>query len=69
MARFGVSAPSAWADDARDAGELSIATRDAGLSLGERACLALAARLAAPAVTTDRAWLRVDAGVEVICLR
>ncbi len=57
------------ADDARDAGELSPATREAGLSLGDRACLALAARLGAPAVTADRAWLQVDVGVEVICIR
>jgi ribonuclease VapC len=57
------------ADDARTAGELSLATRDAGLSLGDRACLALAGRLRLPAVTADRAWLAVDAGVEVICVR
>ena len=57
------------ADDARTAGELSLATRDAGLSLGDRACLALAARLGMPAVTADRAWLAVDAGVDVICVR
>ncbi len=31
-------------------------TRKAGLSLGDRACLALAAVLDLPAVTTDRIW-------------
>ena len=44
-------------------------TRNAGLSLADRACLALAAELAVPAVTTDRAWLAVDVGVEVIVVR
>lgn len=37
-----------------------------GLSLGDRACLALAAARGIPAVTADRAWLRADFGVEVI---
>jgi ribonuclease VapC len=32
------------------------ATRQAGLSLGDRACLALAAVLDLPAVTADRVW-------------
>ena len=44
-------------------------TRSAGLSLADRACLALAAELGVPAVTTDRAWLAVDVGVEVIVVR
>ncbi|MFL6236361.1 MAG: type II toxin-antitoxin system VapC family toxin [Thermoanaerobaculia bacterium] len=35
---------------------LRSATRQAGLSLGDRACLALAAVLGLPAVTTDRIW-------------
>lgn len=35
---------------------LRSATRKAGLSLGDRACLALAAVLGLPAVTTDRIW-------------
>jgi len=57
------------AEDARLAGELSLSTREAGLSLGDRACLALAGRLGLPAVTADRAWGTVEAGVEVICIR
>ena len=56
------------AEDARAAGELSLVTRDAGLSLGDRACLALAGRLGVPAVTADRAWLDVDLDVRVICV-
>jgi len=38
------------------AGELRRITRSAGLSLGDRACLALAMRLGAAAVTADRGW-------------
>jgi ribonuclease VapC len=38
------------------AGELRRITRGAGLSLGDKACLALAARLDVAAVTADRAW-------------
>lgn len=57
------------ARDARMAGDLALVTRAAGLSLGDRACLALALRLGASAVTADRAWLKVDAGVSVVCVR
>lgn len=47
------------------------ATRSAGLSLGDRACLALAHRLGVPVLTADRAWLAVaaDVGVEVVVIR
>ncbi len=37
----------------------------AGLSLGERACLALGR----PLVTADRVWGNLDVGVEVIVIR
>ena len=47
------------------AGALRPATRSRGLSLGDRACLALARSLGVPAITTDRAWSDLDAGVEV----
>jgi ribonuclease VapC len=51
------------------AGKLRLRTRSAGLSLGDRACLALAATRGAPAVTMDRGWLAVDTGAEVIVAR
>jgi ribonuclease VapC len=53
------------ADLAYVAGLLLPMTRRAGLSLGDRACLALARRLGVRAVTTDRAWLRVAEAVGV----
>jgi ribonuclease VapC len=55
--------------DARRAAELWEGGRETGLSLGDRACLALAHRLAADALTADRAWKTVDAGVTVRLLR
>ncbi len=50
-------------------GSLRARTRSAGLSLGDRACLALAAQLGLPAVTADQAWATVDAGVEIVLIR
>lgn len=44
-------------------------TLAAGLSLGDRACLALAAESDAVAVTADRAWRRIDVGVRVELIR
>lgn len=54
-----------------DIGLMLPATRSAGLSLGDRACLALARRLGLPAVTADRRWAEVaDAvGVEITLIR
>lgn len=40
-----------------------------GLSLGDRACLALAADLRAAAVTADRAWRGLPLGIEIVCVR
>lgn len=48
------------------AGLLEPLTRVAGLSLGDRACLALADRLGLPAITTDRAWAGVAESVGVL---
>jgi PIN domain nuclease of toxin-antitoxin system len=46
-------------------------TRSAGLSLGDRACLALAAHLGVKALTADRAWLPLGnaLGVELELIR
>lgn len=51
------------------AGLLRGPTAKYGLSLGDRACLALARREELPALTTDRAWAQVDIGVEIRMLR
>jgi PIN domain nuclease of toxin-antitoxin system len=52
-----------------EAGLLRASTRSAGLSLGDRACLALARSLGATAVTTDRAWEALDIGVRIEFVR
>jgi PIN domain nuclease of toxin-antitoxin system len=57
------------APQARAAARLRSVTRHAGLSLGDRACLALATSFGHPAVTADRAWANLDIGVEVILVR
>ena len=44
-------------------GKLRQTTKVAGLSLGDRACLALAHSLGATAITMDRAWKDLDVGV------
>ncbi len=49
--------------DAIDVGRLRPLTRDAGLSLGDRACLALARRLGVAALTADTTW--ATAGIDV----
>jgi ribonuclease VapC len=56
---------------ARRSAELRPLTRAVGLSLGDRACLALAAELGAPVLTADRSWDSVAgaAGVSVQVIR
>lgn len=45
-------------------------TRSLGLSLADRACLALAVELAQPAVTADQVWTRLSVdGLRVRCVR
>jgi PIN domain nuclease of toxin-antitoxin system len=56
-------------DMARRAAVLRPATRARGLSLGDRACLALAATLGLPAATADRAWAGMEVGVEIRVVR
>ena len=52
-------------DQAQVAGAMFALTRLQGLSLGDRACLALARSLGCVALTGDRAWTQVDVGVQV----
>jgi PIN domain nuclease of toxin-antitoxin system len=56
---------------ARLAGRLRGITAEAGLSLGDRVCLALAQRDGLPAWTSDQAWRKVadPVGVKVVAIR
>ena len=56
-------------DLALSAGLLRVQTRHLGLSLGDRACLALAQREGLPVLTGDRSWAKLDVGVEVVLIR
>jgi PIN domain nuclease of toxin-antitoxin system len=55
--------------DALAAAACSQRTRREGLSLGDRACLALAQRLDTSAVTTDRQWSLLEVGVRIRLVR
>ncbi len=50
-------------------GALRMKSKHLGLSIGDRACLALAAMTKAPAYTADKAWAKLDAGVVVKVVR
>lgn len=52
-----------------ETGKLRQETRKWGLSLGDRACLALAKRNSVRALTADRAWAEVDIGIDVKVIR
>jgi len=57
------------AEDAIEAARLRPLTKDKGLSLADRACLALGRRLSVPVLTADREWTGLgdlSAGVELI---
>ncbi len=55
-------------EQAKIAGSLLPQTRSLGLSLGDRACLALGIALKSPIYTADRAWkeLRIKVAIHVI---
>jgi ribonuclease VapC len=79
----GVDADDAWeaalapirevidftAEHARVAGSLIRKTRALGLSLGDRACLALALSLKAPVYTADKSWKNLRLGVRIHVIR
>jgi ribonuclease VapC len=55
--------------DAIEAARLRPLTRAAGLSLGDRVCLALARRLDGVAMTADTAWARVELDIALTLIR
>ncbi len=55
--------------DAERAAKMWLVTSKFGLSLGDRACLALAMRLGLPVMTADRIWGKLAMGVDVQLIR
>jgi PIN domain nuclease of toxin-antitoxin system len=54
---------------ARAVAELRNQTRSSGLSLGDRACIALASLLKVPVLTADRSWTRLKTKVAIRAIR
>ena len=79
----GISADDAWeatlspireamaftAGHAKIAGSLIAQTRALGLSLGDRACLALGLALKAPVYTADKSWNKMKLGIRIHVIR
>jgi PIN domain nuclease of toxin-antitoxin system len=57
------------AEQAKTAGDLVAQTRAFGLSLGDRACLALGIALHAPVYTADRSWKNLKLGIRIHVIR
>ncbi|MBV9624601.1 MAG: type II toxin-antitoxin system VapC family toxin [Acidobacteria bacterium] len=56
-------------DQAKLAGNFIVQTRSFGLSLGDRACLALALTLKAPVYTADKSWKNLKLGIRINIIR
>jgi PIN domain nuclease of toxin-antitoxin system len=56
-------------EQAKLAGALVAQTRSLGLSLGDRACLALALVLKAPVYTADKPWKNLKVGIRIHVIR
>jgi PIN domain nuclease of toxin-antitoxin system len=56
-------------EHAKVAGSLVVLTRSLGLSLGDRACLALGVAIKAPVYTAEKAWSKLKLGIPVRVIR
>ena len=56
-------------EHAKVAGDLVAQTRVLGLSLGERACLALGLALKAPVYTADKTWSKLQVNIRIHVIR
>ena len=56
-------------EQAKIAGDITVQTRPFGLSLGDRACLALALSINAPVYTAERTWKKLKLQVPVHVIR
>ena len=69
LALLGLEIEAFNEEQAYQAGLIYSKVKIFSLSLGDRACLALARRLGAVAVTADRAWGNLEVGVAVKVIR
>jgi PIN domain nuclease of toxin-antitoxin system len=69
LGELGMAVVDFTRDLAEDTGALIVETAAHGLSLGDRACLALARREKLPVLTADRIWEEINAGVQVELIR
>ncbi len=66
---LGLRVESFTPEDGELAGRLWEQTQQAGLSLGDRACLSLGLRLGVPVLTSDRAWASLNLSLDVQVIR
>jgi ribonuclease VapC len=57
------------AGQAETIGRLRPLTRHLGLSLGDRACLALGLQTGLPVLTADTKWIELDLGIDIRLIR
>ena len=69
LASLGLALEPLSAVQAQLVGYLKGLTARQGLSLGDRACLALGSDRGEAVYTADRAWLRLNLGVEIQAIR
>jgi PIN domain nuclease of toxin-antitoxin system len=69
MAALGLEVVDFTAGDAEVAAGLWVHTRAFGLSLGDRACLALGLRVGLPVLTADRTWQQFTLDVPIRSIR
>ena len=56
-------------EHAKLTGDLVAQTRSLGLSLGDRACLALGLALKAPVYTADKSWKKLKVSIRIHVIR
>jgi ribonuclease VapC len=69
MANLRVAVVGFDEQQAMSVGNLRKATRHLGLSIGDRACLALAQTRAAKVLTADRTWTKLGLGIVIVLIR
>jgi PIN domain nuclease of toxin-antitoxin system len=69
LSRYGLQITAFDEELAERTGALRTKTKAFGLSLGDRACLALAERISLPVLTADRTWKDLNLSIDVKLLR